>query len=155
MGMESTSSLSVVLFIDKECHFSFFVDKKWKDKRSIMSFCKLDRFTSTHHFSHCTVTVWITNKIDSIYSKFSTCDRLLSYTVFVLANDCKYRQNAPAYSTNRCSHQTCSRHRDYSADAHKNASLFEIIKLAVYGPHSWFCHIAKKHFFDQIWCFLQ
>jgi len=25
--------------------------------------------------------------------------------------------------------------------------------LAVYGPRSWFCHIAKKQFFDQIWCF--
>jgi hypothetical protein len=22
-------------------------------------------------------------------------------------------------------------------------------------PHSWFWHIAKKQFFDQIWCFLQ
>ncbi len=112
MGVESTSSLSVVLFIDKECYFSFFVDKKWKEKRSIMSFCKLDCFTSTHHFSHCTVTVWNTNKIDSIYSKFSTWDRLLRYTVFVLANDCKYRQNALAYCINWCSHQTCSRHRD-------------------------------------------
>ncbi len=27
--------------------------------------------------------------------------------------------------------------------------------LAVYVPHSWFSHKAKKQFFDQIWCFLQ
>jgi hypothetical protein len=27
--------------------------------------------------------------------------------------------------------------------------------LAVYGPHSWFWHKAKKEFLDQIWCFLQ
>ncbi len=25
--------------------------------------------------------------------------------------------------------------------------------LAVYGPHSWFRHEAKKQFFDQTWCF--
>ncbi len=24
--------------------------------------------------------------------------------------------------------------------------------FAVYGPHSWFFHKAKKQFFDQIWC---
>ncbi len=35
----------------------------------------------------------------------------------------------------------------------KNVSSFEIIMFAVYGPHSWFWHKAKKQFFDQIWCF--
>jgi hypothetical protein len=25
--------------------------------------------------------------------------------------------------------------------------------IAVYGPHSWFWHKAKKQFLDQIWCF--
>ncbi len=26
--------------------------------------------------------------------------------------------------------------------------------FAVYGPHSWFWHKAKKQFLDQIWCFI-
>ncbi len=33
----------------------------------------------------------------------------------------------------------------------KNVSSFEIIMFAVYGPHSWFLHKAKKQFIDQIW----
>ncbi len=42
-----------------------------------------------------------------------------------------------------------------ATDARKNISSFEIKMLAVYGPHCWFWHKAKKQFFDQIWCFLQ
>ncbi len=31
-------------------------------------------------------------------------------------------------------------------DTYRNVSSFEIIVLAVYGPHLWFFHIAKKQF---------
>ncbi len=50
-------------------------------------------------------------------------------------------------------YRTTTRHRDKTrgADACKNISSFEIKMLAVYGPHSWFWHKAKKHFFDQFW----
>ncbi len=35
------------------------------------------------------------------------------------------------------------------------AKIFPHLKLmlAVYGPHSWFCHKAKKHFLDKILMF--
>ncbi len=35
----------------------------------------------------------------------------------------------------------------------KNVSSFEIIMLAVYGPHSWFWHKAKKQFFKSNFVF--
>ncbi len=37
----------------------------------------------------------------------------------------------------------------------KYVSSFEIIMLAVYGHHSWFCHIAKKQFLIKYGVFLQ
>ncbi len=46
------------------------------------------------------------------------------------------------------------KHRDKTrVYACKNVSSFGFIMLAVYGPHSWFWHKAKKQFIDQIWCF--
>jgi hypothetical protein len=52
-------------------------------------------------------------------------------------------------------HTVCFQHRDKTRvqDACKNVSSFEVFMLAVYGPHSWFEHKAKKQIFDQIWCF--
>jgi hypothetical protein len=122
-----------------------------------MSFCKLGRFTSTHYFSHYTVTVWITNKIDSIYSKFSTCDRLLSYTVFVLANDNKYRQNALSYSINWCSHQTCSRHRDKTT-VQMPTKMFPYLKLFSWlfmGPTLGLAALQRNTFLTKFDVFLQ
>ena len=45
-------------------------------------------------------------------------------------------------------------HRDQtSVDACKNVSSFEIIMFAVYGPHPWFRHKAKKRFYDKFGVF--